>query len=425
VVYLIILFWYPSFLVISFGTIDLPAGRIVVLVLLLRCLTDSRIMRQFHWLRLDTWVAAVMTVSIIVPLITTPLMSTVENRGGFLIDTFFAYLVVRLIVTDKNTLISVLKLVSLALVPLALLGLVESVSGWQPFRALAHFCPWYFDAIDREEMRFGFSRAVGPFSHPILFGCGFAMFLPLVYFLRHQTDNWKRLAYVISVIVSLGVFSSMSSGPFVMFSVVVLCLIMERRKRLVKPLLICFLLLCVFVGIASNRPFYHVLVSYVNVFGGDSWHRAKLIDCAIDSFNEWYLVGYGDNDPGWGESLGMKITDVTNEFILSGVRYGILGVITLCMMLAAAFSSLVRAYRTTWDSTIKALCWALGSILFAVMVTWMSVSFFGQLVTLFYCFMGMIGSVYCFTQNIVTRANAVRFFKGNQMVQNRSFVVND
>jgi hypothetical protein len=127
--------------------------------------------------------------------------------------------------------------------------------------------------------------------------------------------------------------------------------------------------------------------------GGAGWHRARLIDLAIENFDEWWMVGYGDKDPGWGPFLGMGRTDVTNEYILNGVRYGVLGIIALCAVLAKAFRDLISTYRRLRHPAMKSLCWAFGSLLFSVTVAWMSVSFFGQLSTLVYCSFGMIGSI--------------------------------
>ena len=42
--YIISLLWYPSYLMVSIGTIDLKVSRFVVLVLLIRCLFDKRIL---------------------------------------------------------------------------------------------------------------------------------------------------------------------------------------------------------------------------------------------------------------------------------------------------------------------------------------------------------------------------------------------
>jgi hypothetical protein len=395
VAFIVGLLWYPSYLAISIGTIDILVGRFVVAVLLMRCLFDDKIRTKFKWCRLDTLVTLSMVVYVGAYLITQvePLSVTIEGRGGFLMDTWCAYLATRFIVTDRRKLISIIKYVSITMVPLAILGVIESVTFWQPFAPLQRFSPWFAGGGVVPEGRYGFARAIGPFSHPILFGGGFAMFLPLVYYLRHEKKDWRPFAYIISVILLLGALSSMSSGPWMMAITVIFCLIMERHKRLVKPLFIFLIFSCIMIGIASNRPFYHVIVSWANPLGGAGWHRAKLIDVAIDTFDEWWMVGYGAKDPGWGPLFGMAHSDITNEFILNGVRYGILGVIALCAVLAKAFQGIISTYRKQQHPVAKSLCWAFGSLLFSLAVAWMSVNFFGQISTLTYCSLGMIGSL--------------------------------
>ena len=395
VAYVIGLLWYPTYLAVSIGTIDILVGRFVVAVLLLRCYFDDGIRRKFTWNRLDTLVTLSMVVYVGAYLITqvNPIGQTLEGRAGFLMDTWCAYLAARFIVTDRTKLISIVKCISVALVPLAVLGVIESVTGWQPFAPLWRFSPWFRGGRFVSEGRFGYARAVGPFSHAILFGGVFAMFLPLIYYLRHEKGDWRSLAYVFLGIALLGALSSMSSGPWVMVIVVVFCLVMEKHKQFVKPLFMLLVFSCISIGLASNRPFYHVIASWANPLGGAGYHRAKLIDLAIEHFDEWWMVGYGDKDPGWGPQLGMGRSDITNEYILNGVRYGILGVIALCAILAKAFRGLISTYRKMRDPAMKSLCWAFGSLLFSVAVAWMSVSFFGQLMTLVYCSIGMIGSL--------------------------------
>jgi hypothetical protein len=396
VAYIIGLLWYPAFLAVTIGTIDILVGRFVVAVLLMRCYFDDNIRRKFTWNRLDTLVTLSMVVYVGAYLITQvfPIGQTLEGRGGFLMDTWCGYMAARFIVTDRSKLISIIKCLSIALVPLAILGVVESVTGWQPYAPLWRFSPWFRgDGRFVSEGRWGLARAVGPFSHAILFGGVFAMFMPLIYYLRREKGEWRSLTYVILVIALLGALSSMSSGPWVMVIVVIFCMIIEKHKHLVKPLFIFFVFSCISIGIASNRPFYHVIASWANPLGGAGWHRAKLIDLAIENFDEWWMVGYGDKDPGWGQFLGMGRTDVTNEYILNAVRYGILGVIALCAVLATSFRGLISTYRRVRDPAIRSLCWAFGSLLFSVAVAWMSVSFFGQLSTLVYCSIGMIGSL--------------------------------
>jgi len=395
-VFITALLWYPSFLAVSVGTIDILVGRFVVAVLLIRCIFDDGLRSKFVWSRLDTFVTISMAASIVPYFFTQdqPPMLVIESRGGYLMDTWCAYLAARFVVTDRTRLVALMKCIAVVLVPLALLGVVECFTGWRPFAALWSYSPW-FQGRGRFllEGRWGLNRAVGPFSHAILFGGGFAMFLPLIYYLRHEKKQWRSLAYVLSGVALLGALSSLSSGPWVTVLVVIFCLAMEGHKAWVKRIFLFGLFSCILIGIVSNRPVYHVIASAANPLGGASWHRAKLIDLAIEHFPEWWRVGYGDRDPGWGASLGMTWTDVTNEYILSGVRYGIVAVISLFAVLIQAFQGLAAVHRKLKHPVLKSLCWAFGSMLFAVAVTWMSVSFFGQLITLFYCCLGMIGSL--------------------------------
>ncbi|GAG51455.1 unnamed protein product, partial [marine sediment metagenome] len=171
------------------------------------------------------------------------------------------------------------------------------------------------------------------------------------------------MAFLLTGVAIIGAMSSVSGGPWnaLMFTVFILAI--ERNKQLVKPLLMFFVFSCIFIGIASNRPFYHVIVSYANPLGGAAGHRAIIIDCAIEDFGKWWLVGYRGQDPGWGPKLGMSFTDVTNGFVLAGVYYGILGVIGLCAIFASALRTIVRLHDLSNEPVIKSWCWALGTIL--------------------------------------------------------------
>ncbi len=397
-VYLAIVIWFPEFLRISIGTIDISCSRIVATALMLRCLSDQKILSTFRWTKLDKAVALSMLVYVGMTLLLQPTWASIENRSGFIMDTWFAYLIARFIITDKEKLRSLIKNVSIILIPLAILGLIETITSWQPFVPLRRFRPWDPEEMTTVGTRWGFTRATGPFGHPILFGGVFAMFMPLIYTLRYEKNIWKTFAYALSAMTIAGALSSISSGPWVMIIVVLFCLVMEKYKVWVKSVLNFLIFSIVFIQIFSNRPFYHVIFSYAGKLGGAGYHRIFLIDSAIRDFGKWWLAGYGGQDPGWGFSLGMSWTDVTNEYILAGVKYGLAGVIVLVLVLIISFSSLKSAYKKENDPYMKSIYWSLGSLLVAVSTVWMSVSFFGQLSTIFYCCLGIIGSVVLFPE---------------------------
>lgn len=407
-VYITALVWYPNYLRVSIGTLDFSVGRVVVTTLLLRCLCDNRILKKFTWSRLDAWVTLSMVVYVGIYCLTNPsLQMALENRSGFLMDTWLAYIAVRLIVTDRAMLISFVKVTSIVLAVLATLGVSECISGEHYFSALKRFRPWGAPTGSMPAGRWGLGRANGPFSHSIMFGSCFAMFLPLIWTLRHQRDYWGKLAYLMCGVIVLGALSSISSGPWVMLIAVILCLMMKRFKHWVKPVLIGFMTSCIVVGIISNRPFYHVLLHYANPVGGGWYQRAKLVDCAIEDFGEWWLAGYGGKDPGWGQGARTGNSDINNEFIIAGVKYGILGIIVLCAVLVEVFRGLVCSSKKTTDMELKSLYWSLGSAIVGVIVIWQGVSFFGQMPAVFYSFLGIIGSSFVFAKSPEVNSGAL------------------
>jgi len=390
-VYIAVMLFYPGYLVMSIGTIDISATRIVVAVLLLKCLANAQLRNNFKWCALDTWVTIYISAGIMIMGLTRPLRLVVENRGGALMDSWFAYLVARLCLSNRAAIITAVKWVGIALVPLALLGVFEMLHISQPYSGLERYCPWLAEERTTE-IRYGLARSKVSFGHPIMFGTSFALLLPAIYWLRHQRGFWRTLAYVLSGVAAIGALSSISSAPWMTLILVIFCLAMERYKKLVKPILIWCAFSCIFIAVASNRPFYHVVVSYANPVGGATWHRAKMVDCAIRDFDKWYLVGFRGQDPGWGRDVGMGHTDLTNEYIMAGVRYGMLGVIAFSGMLVVALQGLIRLYNSSGESVARSWIWALGSTLVAMMITFMGVSIFTQTGTLFYCFLGMVGS---------------------------------
>lgn len=412
IVYLAVIIFYPTYLVVSIGTVDITVHRIVASTLLLKYLTKADLLRKFNWCRLDTWVTVYIFVCTMMMFITSPFEQAIVNRGGFIIDTLFLYMIVRLCVTKRTDVLTVAKWTGILLVPLAVLGAVEALTGYQPFAGLAANAPWALSARFTFA-RYGLTRAVGTCGHPIMFGLSFCVLLPLVYYLRHQKNYWQVLAYVLSGVALVGALSSMSGVPLGALMAIIVCLVMESFKQYVKLALVGLMLCVILAGIGSNRPIYHVVFSYANPLGGAGWHRAKLIDLAIEHFDEWYLLGYGGRDPGWGPQLGSGHTDITNEFLFTGVKYGVLGIIVLCCILGSAMRLVIFLHGFSKDPMVKSLAWALGSILVGITSAFLGVSIMGQMIFLFYFVLGMIGSS---TNLIAAQSNS---FRTSQIIPRR------
>ncbi len=389
-IYLAVLMWWPTYLVVQIGTLDVSAGRIVVFFLLLRFFLNPSLLHKFQFLFLDAVMAILALVSMTAPILAgVDAFSYLETAGGAFMDTYFAYAAARLCIRRREDFLELVKMIAVFLFPLSLLALFETATGFQIFQPLMQYRPWQLPGRGVIEPRFGLTRALGPSGHSILFGATFALFIPWLYTLRFERDFWRKGAYLFCLFASLGTMASLSSGPWIMMILIWAALWFESRKDLLKIVLwmtgIALLLIILF----SNRPFYHVLSDYANPLGGSSWHRARLIDCAIDSFHEWCFFGYGLRDPGWGPALGMGWTDITNHFIFVAVHAGLPGLLLFIGILAGLIFHLAKKYRQADSPEIRSMYWGFCSILAVLLIVFHSCTFFAQIQTFFYFLLGV------------------------------------
>jgi hypothetical protein len=144
----------------------------------------------------------------------------------------------------------------------------------------------------------------------------------------------------------------------------------------------------ILIDIFSTRRFYHVLATYANPLGGTGWHRARLIDLAIQDVGQWWLSGYS-YDPGWGPQLGMTWTDVTNQFVGVCVSRGLFGLIAFLGILTSAMIGIIKTYRLSSNRDHKKWLWAMGSSLTVLLIAFNTLTLFHQIMALFYFLLGL------------------------------------
>lgn len=395
VVYLVVILLYPDFLRITAGTIDINPHRILITLLLAMSLSRPSIRRQFHWNGLDTTVIAAAVVYATTLFFTTPFGDWFQSRGGDVMDTLFVYFVFRLLVTDRPALVSIVKTIGVLVVPLALLSMYESLTGWNPYITLANYSRYAPHNLV-QELRHGFRRAGGPWVSSIMFGLLFVSFIPLLRMLRLEPMPWRKLSYLLCALAIAGMFATLSSGPYMMVIVVVFCLWLERHKKLVKPVLITFIVGSLLVEVVSNRHFYDVLADQLAMDSANAWYRSQLIRFAYARLGEYWLVGYGFADPGWGWYIDERATDVCNDYVAHAASFGIPGLLAFCAILVVAMRTNIIAYRRAADPYIRTYAWALAAIMIGLMMAFFTVSPFKIMVTMFYIVLGLQGALPCF-----------------------------
>jgi hypothetical protein len=368
---------------------------------------DNQLRRSFQWIKLDTLIIIADAVYIIALSCAGAGLDGIKLRSGAMMDTTFAYFSVRLIINNRAVLVHFVKVASIILAIMALLGAVEAVTTISPYKGLLKY---RFHAglepsdrnLARQEVvmghgheeRSGFFRAQGPHPHPITFGASFALFVPLVWKLFPYT-RWKNLRTPVCGAIVAGGASSVSSTPFGGLLVALAGLAFERFQRWGKHLFVSFVLLCILAGIHTDSPhFYYVFFGRLSFAGGDGYFRSQLIDAAIEHLPEYWLAGYGFKDPGWGAEIsGIDYTDLTIHYVHLAVMYGVFGLLAYLAIVFNLLFSLWQKYRRSIETFDRNICWALIVSIAVTLILDLGVAPFGVLPALYSIIFGIGGSV--------------------------------
>lgn len=384
---------YALWPIIVVACLVAPAQRLVVAGLdfnLLRILvlfTWARIIIRgetagFVWKPLDTVLLLWAIVSILTYTLLIGSTGAFINRTGMAFDAVGMYFAFRCLLRTWDDLDrTVLGFIAIS-VPVAFAFLVEWSAGRNGFS--------FFGGVPEVTMvREGRLRCQGPFAHPILAGCFWAALLPIIsarWWMGGGNRVWVVTGLTTSCVI---IFTCSSSTPLIASLVALVAtgmFYLRHQMRMVRWGLVISL---VCLHMIREPPVWH-LISRVSTLGGSTgWHRHHLIDQTIKRFEEWWLLGTPTTAHwGWG------LEDVTNQYVLEAVRGGLLTLTLFVSIIVIAFRQvghLCDKYQR--DPVRLRASWALGAMLLVHVTSFVAVSYFGQIIMLWYLCIAMIASL--------------------------------
>ena len=153
--------------------------------------------------------------------------------------------------------------------------------------------------------------------------------------------------------------------------------------------------MCGSIEIISNRHFYDVLGRFT-LDPSTAWYRSKLIDVALfqGGMSGHWLTGYGEVDPGWSAKIDSSDqTDITNDYLLTLSRFGMVGLIPFIAVVVQAFNMIIKSFQASMLDSDKWLIWCLAGALFGLLVSMFTVSLFGPPTTILYILLGICGTM--------------------------------
>jgi hypothetical protein len=340
--------------------------RLLVLVGCIRIIFRGEF-RGFRWQRLDTVITLWSISSIVTYTLLWQTTDALVNRLGLVYDAFGLYFFFRCFVRDVEDITRACRIFAVVLLPLALSMSVEKLTGRNPF--------YVFGGVPEvTSVREGVLRCQGPFGHPILAGTFGAVWLPCFVGLWWQRRN--RLLAVLGIVSStLITFLAGSSGPVGAYLAGIAALSFWPFRNSMKRVRWVLVGLMLVLQLVMKAPIWFVFARFSFFSGSTGWHRANLIDQTISHFFDWWLVGTKETYS-WGVWGG----DITNQFILEGVRGGLITMILFTTIVVLCFSRVGRLLRTSRGESKRSrlFLWAIGATLFSHVMSFMSVSYFDQ-----------------------------------------------
>ncbi len=298
------------------------------------------------------------------------------TRTGYMLDTVGAYFVGRIYMRTSEDIKRVLLIIGFLSIPVLVFFLIERASGKNMF--------YVFGGIPEYTMvRNGRLRCQGPFAHPIMAGVFWATLLPWFagMFYGKLVSKTQLFIYISSIFIIVANTASSTPVMVILFTILGIGMFKIRHKMgLIRKLLFGLIVL---LHIVMKAPVWH-LISRIDLSGGSTgWHRFNLIEQSINHFSEWWLVGINSTGH-W--AFGAQ--DMTNQYLLEGMRGGVIGFILYIWFLVRVYSIIGNAQRKADSKSELWFQWASGVMLFTHTMSFLAAAYFGQANIAFFLFTG-------------------------------------
>lgn len=250
--------------------------------------------------------------------------AAIEPIGIITLQLFGAYLIGRVLVRNKKTLLVVVKFHLLAVVIMLPFAIMESLTATPYYlNFFAKFGPTYGNVV--MEARLGLDRAQAGFEHPILYGVfcasGFTLAFAGFKSLRQKVVRWAAAG-----LITVSTFVSLSTGALLALTTQlgVICwgAIFRKSPKRWKVLGSIVATLYITVDILSNRTPFHVFVDYLTFNQGSAYNRILIWKFGTAEVARHPIFGLGMHLEEWERPSYMS-PSMDNFWLVIALSYGL------------------------------------------------------------------------------------------------------
>lgn len=358
--------------------LDFTVLRILVVAGMLRLWLRGEI-RSMSWNRFDRLILLWAVAGSVIYIVQWLDMRALVYKCGVLFDVIGLYWLFRQSIRSWHEIIFVFKVMALCAILLAPFVAFEWATGNNPFVVLGRVITY---------VREGRYRCQASFPHSIMLGLFWATLVPLFVGLA-MTEKKKMLYWAATAASVFIVFATASSTPLGTLIAVGLLLPLFRYRCYGRQIVWAVCCLTVALHIVMKAPIWH-LISRINLVGGSTgWHRYNLINEAINHFSEWAILGCRSTQHwGWG------LQDITNQYVLEGVRGGLVTLVIFIMVLFLAVKQTIAFSLFPVPKTEQRLAWGICVAIVGHSISFIGVSYFGQIMMLLFLTFAFVGFIY-------------------------------
>lgn len=343
-------------------------------------------------------------ISIVTGVLLEKSLEGLINRLGLAYNALGCYYLFRFLIRDRDDLLTLLKMMAIIIVPLAISVLIEKTTSRNIFSI--------FGGVPEITMiRDGKLRCQGPFRHPILMGTFAATLIPLFVSLWFKDKGGKLFSIIGIISATIITYASSSSGPLLSYIFALIALFMWPLKNHMRAIRWVIFIGLVSLHMIMKAPIWFLIGRLAEFTGGTGWHRSQLIDTTIRHFNEWWLTGTKYTAHWmWSASNDPNMIDITNQFILEGVNGGIWRMGAFIIIIILCFRALGKSILLLKDQPIdlRIFSWSLGAALFTHIVSFISVSYFDQIIVFWYLLLAMISTTSIICEQMALQTEAIQ-----------------
>ena len=351
--------------------LDFTLLRILILIGLLR-LAIREETRDIQWNKFDKLILSWTVVGGLVYTIQQGTTGAIINRLGVLFDSLGMYMLFRQIIYKWEDIFQAIKIFAVFAILTAPLIALEKLQVTNFFSL--------FGPTQGQFHRDRF-RAAGSFPHYIMMGSFWASLLPFFY--ARIIARKDVYFYWLAIIASLGnVYCSASSTSIFTVVAIFFAWQLYNLRMHGKIIFLGNIALLILLHLVMNAPVWHLL-SRIDIFGGSTgYHRYNLVDKFLKNISEWFLLGTKSTEHwGWG------LQDITNQFVLEGVRGGSITLIIFIVIIYSAVKIPGKLSLNIHALEEKLMSWAISVAMLGHFATFWGVSYFGQInMLLYFCF---------------------------------------